>query len=58
MFPFTERRFWVLAIPLVVYVGQGLGVPITEEVLNGTLDKSVAAIMQVLALWSLARPKR
>jgi hypothetical protein len=54
---FLQRRFWAAIIPPAVLVAGAFGIPITEELLTGTLEKLVALAPSVLALWSLLQPK-
>ncbi len=54
---FKQRRLWVVAIPLAVFVGQFFGLEVTEELLTTTLDKVLGGGVSALALWSYLQPK-
>lgn len=54
---FINRRGWVALLPGLVVVSQLFGVEITEDVLESTGDKVLAAATAVLALWSLYFPR-
>ena len=52
-----ERRLWIAFMPVVVIVCNAFGIQLTQEVLETTGDKLVAAVTSLLALWSWFAPK-
>jgi hypothetical protein len=53
----TNRRGAIVLIPVIVLVGDLLGVPIAEEALNSSYDKGVAGVTSLIAAWSLFQPR-
>lgn len=53
----VNRRGWVALIPGIALVSRLFGVEVAEDVLEGTVDQILAAVMSGLALWSLYRPR-
>lgn len=54
---FVNRRGWVALVPGIAVVSKLFGVEVSEDLLTSTGDQVLAAVMAILALWSLYRPK-
>lgn len=53
----VNRRGWVALVPGIALVSRLFGIDVAEDVLEGTGDQIIAAVMSGLALWSLYRPR-
>lgn len=54
----TNRRGWTLLVPLLAYVAQQAGVPLTEDLLNSTSEQVLAGGTALFGLWSLFFPRQ
>ena len=54
---FTNRRGAIVLIPVIVLIGDLIGIPISDAMLNDGYDKAMVGIMSLLSAWSLFQPK-
>ena len=53
----TQRRMWVVVLPLISFGLNAAGIPITTEFLQEHGTQVTEGVMSLLAAWSLFQPK-